>query len=77
MLTAQFLLGLKPELRAPVEMQLPDSVAKAAILATMLEQLLNRVKRTRKPCIQSKSVGMTRGTTRVHSPPLICGRKDN
>jgi hypothetical protein len=38
MLTTQFLLGLKPELHALVEMQLPDSVAKATILAAVTEQ---------------------------------------
>jgi hypothetical protein len=41
MLTAQFLLGLKPEIISFVEMQLPDSVAKAAILVSVQEQLLD------------------------------------
>jgi hypothetical protein len=35
MLTTQFLLGLKSEIRSSIEMQLPDLVAKAAILASM------------------------------------------
>jgi hypothetical protein len=35
MLTAQFLLGLKAELRPQVEMQLPDKVAKTSILAAV------------------------------------------
>jgi hypothetical protein len=39
MLTSQFILGLKEELRSQVEMQLPESVAKAAILAAIQEQL--------------------------------------
>jgi hypothetical protein len=35
MLTAQFLLGLKPELCYLVEMQLPDSIARATMLAAI------------------------------------------
>jgi hypothetical protein len=45
MLTTKFLLGLKAKLRARVEMQLPEIVAKAAILAAMQEQLLEKFKR--------------------------------
>jgi hypothetical protein len=45
MLTAQFLLGLKPEIRSSIEMQLPDSVVKAAILAFVQEQLLERTRK--------------------------------
>jgi hypothetical protein len=44
-LTAQFLLGPKPELRSAVELQLLDSVAKAAILAAVQEQFLDRGKK--------------------------------
>jgi hypothetical protein len=35
MLTAQFILGLKEELRFPIEMQLTDSVAKATVFASL------------------------------------------
>jgi hypothetical protein len=42
MVTTQFIMGLKEELRLPVEMQLPDSVAKAAILTTIQEKLLDK-----------------------------------
>jgi hypothetical protein len=42
MLTAQFIMGLKMELRLLVEMQLPDSVAKAVILASIQEKLMNK-----------------------------------
>jgi hypothetical protein len=42
MLTAQFLLGLKAELRPHVEMKLPEIVAKATILAIVQEQLLEK-----------------------------------
>jgi hypothetical protein len=42
MLTTQFIMGLEEELRLPVEMQLPDSVAKAAILAAIQEKLLDK-----------------------------------
>jgi hypothetical protein len=45
MLTVQFLLGLKLELRSAVEMQLLDSIAKAAILAAVQEQFLDRGKK--------------------------------
>ena len=46
MLTAQFLIGLKEELRFAVEMQLPNTVAKAAILASIQEQLLEKTKKS-------------------------------
>jgi hypothetical protein len=39
MLTSQFILGLKEELRSQMEMQLPETVAKVAILASIQEQL--------------------------------------
>jgi hypothetical protein len=35
MLTAQFLLGLRDDIRHHVEMMLPETVAKAAALATI------------------------------------------
>jgi hypothetical protein len=40
-----FLLGQKPEIRSSIEMQLPDSVVKAAILASVQEQLLERTRK--------------------------------
>jgi hypothetical protein len=43
MLTAQFLLGLKEELRTQVEMQPLESVAKAAILAAIQEKLMDKM----------------------------------
>jgi hypothetical protein len=42
MLTAQFILGLKEELRFQVEMQLPEIVAKAVVLAAIQEKLLEK-----------------------------------
>jgi hypothetical protein len=42
MLTTQFLLGLKENLRFAVEMQLPDSVGKVAMLTTIQEKLLEK-----------------------------------
>jgi hypothetical protein len=42
MLTTQFILGLKDELRSQVEMQQPDSVARAGILASIQEKLLDK-----------------------------------
>jgi hypothetical protein len=38
MLTTQFIPGLREKLRGAVEMKLPDSVAKATILASILEK---------------------------------------
>ena len=43
-LISQFVLGLKEELRAAVEIQLPDTVTKAATLAAIQEGLLLRQK---------------------------------
>jgi hypothetical protein len=45
MLTAQFLLGLNEELRTQVEMQLPESVAKATILAAIQEKLMDKMQK--------------------------------
>jgi hypothetical protein len=45
MLTTQFLLGLKEELRSVVELQLPDSVAKAVVLTANQEKLLEKNQR--------------------------------
>jgi hypothetical protein len=44
-LTAHFITGLKDELRFPVEMQLPDSVAKAAVLVAIQEKLLEKAQK--------------------------------
>jgi len=44
-LITQFVLGLKEELRAAVEIQLPDTVTKAATLAAIQEGLLLRQKK--------------------------------
>jgi hypothetical protein len=42
MLTTQFIMGHKEDLRFPVEMQLPDTVARAAMLASVHEKLLDK-----------------------------------
>ena len=44
MLVQQFILGLKEELRAAVEVQLPNSVAEAASFAAVQEAVLERSK---------------------------------
>jgi hypothetical protein len=49
-LTSQFLLGLKEELRQHVQMLLPESVAKTVVLASIQEQLLATAKKTPKLC---------------------------
>jgi hypothetical protein len=45
-MTSQFLLGLKEELRQHVQMLLPESVAKVVVLASIQEQLLATAKNT-------------------------------
>uniref|UniRef100_A0A0A9HL89 Uncharacterized protein n=1 Tax=Arundo donax TaxID=35708 RepID=A0A0A9HL89_ARUDO len=42
MLITQFVLGLKEELRSAVEIQLPDTLSKAALLAIVQEGILQR-----------------------------------
>lgn len=44
MLVQRFILGLKQELRAAIEVQLPDSVAEAASFAAVQESVLERTK---------------------------------
>jgi hypothetical protein len=48
MLIAQFMLGLKEDIRHSVEMMLPESVSKAAILASIQEHLLSFAKKSQK-----------------------------
>lgn len=49
-LISQFVLGLKDELRSVVELHLPDTMAKAATLAAIQEELLScHKKATLKP----------------------------
>jgi hypothetical protein len=42
MLTAQFILGLKEDMRYQVEMQLTETGAKASVLAAIQEKLLEK-----------------------------------
>jgi hypothetical protein len=42
MLTAQFIMGFKEDLRFPVEMHLLDSVVKVVVLASIQEKLLDK-----------------------------------
>jgi hypothetical protein len=80
MLTTKFLLGLKAKLRARVEMQLPEIVAKASILAAMQEQLLEKFKRggggLRVMCMGKPLFSMINLTTRFLLN-LTCGRQGN
>jgi hypothetical protein len=57
MLTAQFLMGLKEELRSQVELQLSDSVAKSAIVASIQEKLLEKVNKKYNKPYTSKNQG--------------------
>ena len=54
-LISQFILGLKEELRAAIEIQLPDSMSKAATLALIQEGLLLRQKKPSSKFSSSKS----------------------
>lgn len=45
MLVTQFILRLKEELRAAVEVQLPDSINKVATFAMVQEGVLDRAKK--------------------------------
>lgn len=45
LLVAQFILGLKDDIRSMVEMQMPDTLHKAAQLALVQESVLDRQKK--------------------------------
>jgi hypothetical protein len=52
MLTTQFILGLKDELRSQMEMQLLESIARVGILASIQEKLLDKTQcRVSKPYV--------------------------
>jgi hypothetical protein len=53
-LIAQFIMGLKDELKLPIEMQLPDSMAKAIVLATIQEKLLDKGQKRQYKCFSVK-----------------------
>jgi hypothetical protein len=77
MLTSQFLLGLKSEIRSVVEMQLSESDAKAAILASVQELLLER---NRKGTFMGNHLKLTssdKTDSKATFPLLKCGRIDN
>jgi hypothetical protein len=57
LLTSQFLLGLKDDIRSHVEMMLPDCVAKAATLAAIQEHMSEKVQKGYKPVITRRLVG--------------------
>ena len=73
MLTAQFLIGLKGELCYPVEMQLPDFVAHAAILASIQEQLMLKKKScSAKPNLPKPPLsGSYSGTKSMYAPSKL------
>jgi len=56
LLVSQFVLGLKDELRPTVEMQLPDTMTKAATLAAVQESLLRRNRKSFTKSPSSKAV---------------------
>jgi hypothetical protein len=70
MLTSQFILALKEELRFQVEMQLPESVAKAAVLAAMQEKLLEKNMKHHSKTFSNKHQGviMKSDTKSIVSP---------
>jgi hypothetical protein len=71
MLTSQFLLGLKDDLRQCVEMHLPDSVSKVATLAAIQEHLTDKPKSQQK---RFTSTGTEMKTT-VANPKLWKARQ--
>ena len=71
-LISQFILGLKEELRAAVEIQLPDSVSKAATLALIQEGLLLRQK---KPSSKSSSASVSDAATSAQAGELWKARQ--
>lgn len=54
-LVSQFVLGLKDELRSAVDMQLPNTMVKAATLAAVQESLLGRNKKSYSKAMPTKS----------------------
>jgi len=68
-LISQFVLGLKEELRAAVEIQLPDTVTKAATLAAIQEGLLLRQKTP--PHKFSSPKNLPAGKHDSPAPPLV------
>lgn len=79
MMTTIFLLGLKEELCFPVEMQLPDSVAKAVVLASVQERLLQHTKPGGLNKYSNTRPNSYSGKVMVRVPfhQLKCGRLDN
>ena len=68
-LISQFVLGLKEELRAAVEIQLPDTVTKAATLAAIQEGLLLRQKMP--PHKFSSPINLPAGKHDSPAPPPV------
>jgi hypothetical protein len=69
MLTTQFLLGLRDDIRSHVEMMLAVSLAKAATLAAIQEHLLEKVQKghrafnVKRPFVGEKSESKTSSAT--------------
>jgi hypothetical protein len=70
MLTAQFIMGLKEDLRFPVEMQLPDTVARVAVLASVKEKLLDKYQKKQSRWFGSKQVApLSKGDSKTSFTP--------
>jgi hypothetical protein len=74
MLTSQFLLGLREELRSQVERQLPDSMAKVAILAAIQKSQRKTTKQFSgmQPVVSSKA-----DSKPAFTPTELCKAIDN
>lgn len=73
MLVSQFIIGLKEDVRNAVEMQLPTTIQRAATLAQVQEQLLQRRKRgwnCSYSCQTSSSTSTTDGKHQFSSSEL-------
>jgi hypothetical protein len=78
MMTAQFMLRLRDDIRHHVETLLLDSVAKAATLASIQEHLLQKkTARISDPSHKGKHLPLINRTLKAHSHQQNCGRPNN
>jgi hypothetical protein len=69
MLTSQFIMGLKDEIRHQVELMLPESVAKAIVLAVMQEHLLQSSRKAPRQFPMRASVHSAKSDNKVSPSP--------
>jgi hypothetical protein len=69
MLTSQFIMGLKDEIRHQVELMLPENVAKAVVLAVMQEHLLQPSRKAPRQFPMRASVHPAKSDNKVSPSP--------